>query len=334
MYGWCEKCESIALDGLCSIHGKTKPISTINSIDIHPLTQFEKNFLNKRLRGLKLGNGLFAIYGDRAYHRKVVTLDRPLVEVKMRKNKIYVKSLTRGKINGMSIDSLIATNKKRTNWLTGVAKTFARWELESNGRAIISFSGGKDSVVLSHLLRKFKLKNVFIDTGIEFPETCEFVKQSQKDGLEIDIARAETNFFKLCKEKGYPSFYKRWCCKTQKFEPFSKYINEHFGNNPVTVFSGERRWEALSRIDQPMKKKHKYITNQDTVQLLLDWLALDIWIYIWRHKLPINKVYNYFDRSGCWVCPFGLRYRIMLLRHTHPKHYKILQKIRENNGLA
>ena len=76
-----------------------------------------------------------------------------------------------------------------------------------------------------------------------------------------------------------------------------------------------------------MKKAHKHITSQVTVQPLLVWLSLDVWLCIWQNQLPTNRVYQYFDRAGCWPCPFGLDYRIFLLQHTHPKLYKALAKI-------
>ena len=47
-----------------------------------------------------------------------------------------------------------------------------------NGKVYVSFSGGNDSLVLLHLVRKLypKTEGVFIDTGLEFPEIREFVK--------------------------------------------------------------------------------------------------------------------------------------------------------------
>ena len=331
MYGWCEKCNTVALEGLCSKHGKTKPISTINSIDMHPLPEFEKQIINKYLgrKGLKLGWGVFLVYMDRMYRRRIVTLDKPLIEIKLLKDGLHINPLVKNKkeINGMGIKSLCISNKSRIDRLTKIAKTFVQWELDSNENAIISFSGGKDSTVLTHLLDEFKLKKVFIDTGIEFSETYRFVTQLQKKGWDIDIARAETDFFKLCQFKNYPEYKNRWCCKTQKFVPFAAYLNKNFKKKKVLVFSAIRRWESLSRLDQPLKKQHKYITNQNTMQPILDWLSMDAWIYTWINKLPVNRLYHYFDRGGCWTCPFGLKYRFYLLRYSHPKLYKNLQRI-------
>lgn len=327
MFGWCFKCGAVALEGVCSKHGKTIPISAINSVDIRPLTELEKKLINERSDALKLEDGIFLVYGDRMYRRKVVVLDKPILELKLLKDDIHVKPLIKGKIQGMSIESITTANENRINRLVSVARAFAEWELNDCKNAVISFSGGKDSVVLSHILAPFNLRKVFIDTTIEFPETYLFIRELNNKGWAIDITKASRSFFTLLKEKGYPSYKNRWCCKTQKLYPFATYIKRKFGDEEIKVFSAERRWEALSRMDQPLRKKHKHIKNQDTIQPLLDWLTMDVWIYIWANKLPINQLYRYYHRGGCWVCPFGLKYRIFLMQFAHPKLYNFLKEI-------
>jgi hypothetical protein len=54
---------------------------------------------------------------------------------------------------------------------------------------------------------------------------------------------------------------------------------------------------------------------------------MDVWVYTWKNKLPINQIYNYYDRAGCWLCPFGLVYRILLMEQTHPNFFKFLKSI-------
>jgi len=334
MLGWCEKCKAVSIDGLCSQHGVTKPLSHVNAVDVHPLAPFEKTFFNERMENMTLGDGLFLIYSDRNFRKKVVTLDYPLAEVQLIKNEIIVTPLVRGEVEGMKTKAFVDVNGARLDKLTEVTKAFAQWELQHSKNAIISFSGGKDSVVLADILAEFKLSKVFIDTRLEFPETYDFIRNGGRSSTTTDIARAKSDFFSLCKQKGFPKHGHRWCCKTQKFEPFAQYLSERYGTEEVSVFSGERRWEGLYRMTQPLRKAHKHIPTQQTIQPLLDWFALDIWSYIWSKDLPVNHVYNFFDRAGCWLCPFGLEYRVFLLQFTHPKLYASLIKIGGVNSRA
>jgi 3'-phosphoadenosine 5'-phosphosulfate sulfotransferase (PAPS reductase)/FAD synthetase len=168
---------------------------------------------------------------------------------------------------------------------------------------------------------------VFVDTGIEFPECYSFIDSLKKQGWDIDVARAEKSFFMQLPENGYPEYGNRWCCKTQKFAPSEKYISEHFGNETVLVFDGERRWESLYRLNEPFKRPHRHILNQLNVHAMLDWTAMDAWMYTWKNKLPVSEIYNYYDRCGCWTCPFGLIYRSFIMKTAHPKLYRFLEKM-------
>lgn len=68
----------------------------------------------------------------------------------------------------------------------------------------ISFSGGKDSTVLSHLVdRTFpgnSIPRVFVNTGLEYPEIVKFVKEEPRAVL----IRPAMNFKKVIQQYGYP----------------------------------------------------------------------------------------------------------------------------------
>jgi len=71
-----------------------------------------------------------------------------------------------------------------------------------NGKVYISFSGGKDSTVLLHLVRKLypETEALFLDTGLEFPEIREFVKTFEN----VTWIKPSKNFAKVISENGYP----------------------------------------------------------------------------------------------------------------------------------
>ena len=66
----------------------------------------------------------------------------------------------------------------------------------------VSFSGGKDSTVLLHIVRSMypNIEAVFSNTGLEFPEIVEFVKSFDN----VTIIRPEKSFKRVITEEGYP----------------------------------------------------------------------------------------------------------------------------------
>lgn len=66
----------------------------------------------------------------------------------------------------------------------------------------VSFSGGKDSTVLLHLVREDypNVKAMFVDTGLEYPEIREFVKTFDN----VDIVKPKKSFKKVIETFGYP----------------------------------------------------------------------------------------------------------------------------------
>lgn len=66
----------------------------------------------------------------------------------------------------------------------------------------ISFSGGKDSTVLLHIVRELypEIEAVFVDTGLEYPEIRKFVKSFDN----VTILRPEMRFDKVLEKYGYP----------------------------------------------------------------------------------------------------------------------------------
>ena len=66
----------------------------------------------------------------------------------------------------------------------------------------VSFSGGKDSTVLLHIVRSMypDIEAVFVNTGLEYPEIQKFVKTFDN----VTILRPEITFNEIIKKYGYP----------------------------------------------------------------------------------------------------------------------------------
>lgn len=66
----------------------------------------------------------------------------------------------------------------------------------------VSFSGGKDSTVLLHIVREMypDVEAVFVNTGLEYPEIQQFVKTFDN----VTILRPKMRFDEVIKKYGYP----------------------------------------------------------------------------------------------------------------------------------
>lgn len=82
-----------------------------------------------------------------------------------------------------------------------------QWHEYQNGRVYVSFSGGKDSTVLLHLVRQAypNTPAVFFNTGLEYPEIVDFIR-SFPDVTEI---RPKMSFLQVVQKYGYPIYTKK-----------------------------------------------------------------------------------------------------------------------------
>ena len=70
----------------------------------------------------------------------------------------------------------------------------------------VSFSGGKDSTVLLHIVRSIDsdIPALFVDTGLEYPEIRQHVRRLKDEYGNIEIVRPEMRFDEVVRKYGYP----------------------------------------------------------------------------------------------------------------------------------
>ena len=111
----------------------------------------------------------------------------------MKEKKLIMNNNELIMLQSLPLDIKIAKSKLRiTEWVDyyGVDNVY------------ISFSGGKDSTVLMHLVRSLypTIPCVFVDTGLEYPELKEFVKKQEN----VEIIRPRLSFKQVIEKYGYP----------------------------------------------------------------------------------------------------------------------------------
>lgn len=84
----------------------------------------------------------------------------------------------------------------------------------------LAFSSGKDSVVLDFLAKEanVKVQRYHNVTTIDPPRTIAF---AQKHGC--NIVRSDMSFLDLVEKKGFPTMFRRFCCKFLKERYYSNY---------------------------------------------------------------------------------------------------------------
>lgn len=95
-----------------------------------------------------------------------------------------------------------------------------KYDLEHN--AYLSFSGGKDSTILHHLLDMAlpnnKIPRVFINTGIEYLEIVKFVKELAKNDDRFVIIKPMKPIKQILETYGYPFKSKEHSLKVGQFQ--------------------------------------------------------------------------------------------------------------------
>lgn len=129
------------------------------------------------------------------------------------------------------------------------------WYEYWNGNVYIGFSGGKDSTVLLHIVRKMypNVPAVFSDTGLEYPEIRAFVKTFDN----VTWIKPKISYRKVIEEYGYPVLSKE---NAQKIWEIRNTNSEKLRNKRLY---GDRKghgrlpkkWKVL--LDLDIKISHK-----------------------------------------------------------------------------
>ena len=235
----------------------------------------------------------------------------------------------------------IKANAIRYDYITSEAKSYIaqyskKYLNDDLNAAFVSFSGGKDSTVVSDLVRKAtgnpSIIHIFGNTTLEFPQTYEYVERFRATNRRTPMLRAENkeqDFFNLCETFGPPSRTLRWCCTIFKTGFIGEKIKKTFsGRKTVLTFYGIRRNESASRNTYERSSRGKKITQQLVASPIIDWMDYDIWLYLLTTGIDFNEAYRLgYTRVGCWCCPNNSGWSQFLASIYMPEQYNRFRNI-------
>lgn len=240
------------------------------------------------------------------------TVDTNNIKQKLEQNK---QTIAYTEFNSF-IEKFCEVNKARLKELIDESQDFIKQEASKfpEENIVISFSGGKDSSVVTDIVTKAlsnpSLVHIYGDTTLEFPQTLLYVERFKKNHpyAIFQIAKNdEQDFMNVCDDIGPPARMMRWCCTMFKTGPISRVLNGLYRNQQVLTFYGIRSAESVAR-----SKYNRIENNKESIKILqqtvaapiLHWKDIDVWLYLFSENVDFNDAYRLgYDRVGCWCCP-------------------------------
>jgi len=235
-----------------------------------------------------------------------------------------------------SWDDAVEANKGDLAVIEKEATSFVNRVIEQNGSLplVVGFSGGKDSLAAYLIVEEATGESpplFFMDTGLELPETIQFIKSfAKKRSVKIIGEEAGDRFWESIDTFGPPARDFRWCCKILKLGPAATSIAEMIGSETLS-FMGQRKLESFQRSIEPRVSENPWVPGQISANPIQNWNALEVWLYTFLKNEEFNPLYTRgYHRMGCYLCPASPLAELESLRETHPEfHEKWTRKMKE-----
>jgi len=202
----------------------------------------------------------------------------------------------------------------------------------------VAFSGGKSSEVVLHMSLKIwsDIPVMFCNTGVEMPETIEFVHKLKNDWKLnlIETHPYKKTFWKCVEDYGLPhwktdkSKMRPKCCYYLKHRPAEIKAKELGLIACITGIQGTESYGRRRLIRYCGQRYQVKKTNIWQFHPIAFWDDKRVWEYIKGNGLPYNMAYDKYpscNRTGCLPCTAHKNWR-KKLEEQNPKMLKIIEK--------
>jgi 3'-phosphoadenosine 5'-phosphosulfate sulfotransferase (PAPS reductase)/FAD synthetase len=208
----------------------------------------------------------------------------------------------------------LSEREERVKFLIVQADEIVQMALEAHASkhtiagTCVLFSGGNDSTVLAHLMRKHVTHAVHCNTTIGIEETRQFVRDVCADwGLPLMEETAPVSYRELVLAHGMPGPGHHFKMFQRLKERGLRQARKRLVNNPrkerVLFLAGRRRQESARRANIPLHEREGSTIWASPIAM---WTKPDMATYRLMHMdtdpVPLNRVSELIHMSGECLC--------------------------------